>query len=304
VDDILDLFGDDPAAARAQASALVDAMKRRRAAGTLATVLGGPFAAAGKQFSGDAESMQQGLMGAGQQRAALGVQRQRLGMDQASQTSEAAHRTAVLGETGRHNRALEGLTREELTAKTTAATTAAGAKAKADALKTAEELRKEFQMGGTYKNTQTVAESAQKILTASETGAGDLNLLYGYMRMVDPGSTVREGEFAQAASSGSLPQRIQGWATKVLNGEKLPPEVRKQFKTEAKTLLKAQNDRYEETAKPYRRLAEQSGIAPGDVVLDLGLAQMLADQGAPGAGAAPRERVFRRVNGKLVEVDP
>jgi hypothetical protein len=124
------------------------------------------------------------------------------------------------------------------------------------------------------------------------------------MRMVDPGSTVREGEFAQAASSGSLPQRIQGWATKVLNGEKLPPEVRKQFKTEAKTLLKAQNDRYEETAKPYRRLAEQSGIAPGDVVLDLGLAQMLADQGAPGAGAAPRERVFRRVNGKLVEVDP
>jgi hypothetical protein len=97
VDDILDLFGDDPTAARAQASALVDAMKRRRAAGTLATVLGGPFAAAGKQFSGDAESMQQGLMGAGQQRAALGVQRQRLGQDAAQQQAEAAHRAAQLG---------------------------------------------------------------------------------------------------------------------------------------------------------------------------------------------------------------
>jgi hypothetical protein len=149
-------------------------------------------------------------------------------------------------------------------------------KAKEASGKATEDLRKEFQGLQTYKNTQTVAESAKKILTASETGAGDLNLLYGYMRMVDPGSTVREGEFAQAASSGSLPQRIQGWASKVLAGEKLPDAVRKQFKDEARTLLKAQRDRYEETASPYRRLAEQAGGAPGDVVLDLGLDAMLA----------------------------
>jgi hypothetical protein len=97
MDDILALFGDDPAAAQAQAKAMADAMRQRRAAGTLATILGGPFAAAGKTFSGDADALQQQLVSSGQQRAGLGLQRQRLTQEGDQQKATEAYRTAQLG---------------------------------------------------------------------------------------------------------------------------------------------------------------------------------------------------------------
>lgn len=180
-------------------------------------------------------------------------------------------------ETARHNRATEAHSAAALKAQQDEA----GRKKGEVSAKAAEDLRKEFQGLQTYKNTQTIGESYKKIAGTSETGAGDVSLIYSYMRMVDPGSTVREGEFATAANAGGIPDRVVGWYNKILAGEKLPPEVRKQFRDESKNLLKAQLDRYEETAKPYRRLAEQQGLSPGDVVLDLGLQQFVTPSTTP-----------------------
>ncbi|HEX8875381.1 MAG TPA: hypothetical protein VF777_01435 [Phycisphaerales bacterium] len=87
---ILDLFDADPDKARNQAAALAQAMRQRRAAGTLGTIVGGPFAAAGKQFSGDADQIQQQLIGAGQHRAQVEAQRAHLAND-------AAWRNAMIG---------------------------------------------------------------------------------------------------------------------------------------------------------------------------------------------------------------
>ena len=45
-----------------------------------------------------------------------------------------------------------------------------------------------------------------KIRTAqkADTAAGDLSLIFGYMKMLDPGSVVREGEFATAQNAGGI----------------------------------------------------------------------------------------------------
>jgi hypothetical protein len=64
---------------------------------------------------------------------------------------------------------------------------------------------------------------------ALQTGAGDMGLIYGYMKMLDPGSVVRESEFATAAQAGSYGEQIQGMVSRVINGERLPESVRQEF---------------------------------------------------------------------------
>lgn len=68
--DYLALFSGDDAAAGVQAKALADAIARRRSAGTLGLITGDPaMAATGKQLSGDADKLEEGLLGAAQHRA-------------------------------------------------------------------------------------------------------------------------------------------------------------------------------------------------------------------------------------------
>lgn len=76
-DDYIDLFSGDDSVARSRAADLADAIRRRRAAGTLGMITGDPaMSAVGKEMSGDADRMEQGLMGAAQHRAQMDVQRQ------------------------------------------------------------------------------------------------------------------------------------------------------------------------------------------------------------------------------------
>lgn len=138
------------------------------------------------------------------------------------------------------------------------------------------DLRREFQSLPVVKDMQQVATSFEKIAGSSETGAGDIALIFNFMKMLDPGSTVREGEFATAASTGAVPDRVLHFYKK-LDGDKLPPSARAQLKDEARRVFEVQRGRYDAAAGQYRRLA---GDAADDVVLDLGY-------GAMGAGAAP-----------------
>jgi hypothetical protein len=134
--------------------------------------------------------------------------------------------------------------------------------------KSASGLRAEFQGSKPAKDMSEVATSWEKIRGSSPTGAGDVALIFAFMKMLDPGSTVREGEFAQAASTGAVPDRVLHFY-KRLDGDKLPPSARAQLKQEAERVYKAQRSRYDAAAAQYRRLAEQQGISPGDVVLDM-----------------------------------
>jgi len=147
--------------------------------------------------------------------------------------------------------------------------------------KGANELRDEYtKLTGDFR---TVQDAYAKIQMAGKTGQGDMALLYGYMKILDPGSVVRESEFATAARSGSLPQQIQGWATRVINGERLPDAVREGFKAEAANVYKAQSEGYANLQKQYRDLAIRRGVKPEDVVIPF---QYQAPTGGGGGGGA------------------
>jgi hypothetical protein len=85
-----DLYGEDPQAVQAQAQALADAMMRRRAAGTVATVIGGSYANAGKAFLGDADQSGAMLGQAGQFQGQQKMLRGRMAADAAQHQAQLA----------------------------------------------------------------------------------------------------------------------------------------------------------------------------------------------------------------------
>jgi hypothetical protein len=134
---------------------------------------------------------------------------------------------------------------------------------------------------------RTVQDAYNKIQMAGQTGQGDMALLYGYMKILDPGSVVRESEFAMAAKTGSLGEQMQGLVTKVLNGERLPESVRKGFISEAKNVYQAQARSYMQAGDTYRGLAMRLGADPQNVVLPFQTPGVGGGAGAPAAPSDP-----------------
>jgi hypothetical protein len=161
-----------------------------------------------------------------------------------------------------------------------------------ETLKTGGDLRKEYLGNPMVRRTQEMAEANEKIQGTSPTGPGDISLLVAYMKMVDPGSTVRENEFATAENAGGVSSKLRNVYNKLLEGDKLPPQMREQFRAESRQMFGSQRKQHERFAAEYRRLAQQAGLNPQDVVLDI------FPSDAPSAGAAP---VAGRSERKIVE---
>lgn len=153
------------------------------------------------------------------------------------------------------------------------------AKATADKAKQsndlAEGLRKEFTNNPVVREMQTVATAFQKIrnTAAKATPAGDVSLLTAYMKMLDPTSSVKEGEFATAEQATGVPGRILNLYNKAVSGQLLNPEMRADFLGQAEGLYSAQYDRFKPWADQFTGLSTRLGVPVENVVLDLGFAQ-------------------------------
>jgi hypothetical protein len=130
-------------------------------------------------------------------------------------------------------------------------------------------LRKEFD--SLSKDFRQVRDSYGRIVAAGKdpSGAGDLALIFNYMKILDPGSTVREGEFSNAQNSAGVDQKIRATYNRVLNGQRLAPEQRKDFIVTAKRLFGSQESVQKKSIERYSRLAEKNGLDPQDVITDL-----------------------------------
>ena len=87
--------------------------------------------------------------------------------------------------------------------------------------------------------------------------------------MLDPGSTVREGEFANAQNSAGIPERVRGVYNNAINGERLSDVTRGDFVKQAKGQYNAALSGYKRDVSEFRRVAEKSGLDPELVILEL-----------------------------------
>jgi len=76
-------------------------------------------------------------------------------------------------------------------------------------------------------------------------GVGDLALVFNFMKLLDPGSVVRESEFRAAAGAGSLGNKLQNFYDKPLTGALFTPEVRADFVARATKFLEGRGEIYD-----------------------------------------------------------
>jgi len=116
-----------------------------------------------------------------------------------------------------------------------------------------------------------IRDSFNKIRAVADnpSAAGDLSIIFSYMKILDPPSTVREGEQASAANAAGVPERIKNIYNRVLTGERLTPDQRKDFVNQANKLFETSKTSHSKTEKEYRRLAKNYKVNPENVIVDM-----------------------------------
>jgi len=147
------------------------------------------------------------------------------------------------------------------------------------------QLRKEFDGLPDVKNYNTVAGQYQNIrkFAADNSGSNDIGLIFSYMKMLDPTSVVREGEYATAQKTGGIPASVVNQYNKALNGQFLTPAQRQSYVKTAKSVHDNARQRYDEVLGQYRDYGAQSGYDPNFIQ----------------SRAAPKEDEQRAANGGL-----
>ena len=130
------------------------------------------------------------------------------------------------------------------------------------------DLRSEFEKAA--KPFTELAQAFQKIETAAKnpSGAGDISLVYGFMKVLDPGSVVREGEFATAANAGGVPDTVRSLYNRAIQGQRLSERVREDFLSQARNLIESQRVLSNDLVTRFQGLARQYDLNPDRVTAD------------------------------------
>lgn len=119
-------------------------------------------------------------------------------------------------------------------------------------------FRKEY--SDQTKGYQEVKSAYQRILASEDSAVGDLSLIFGYMKMLDPGSVVREGEFATAQNAAGVPDRVMNLYNRAVSGQRLDPSQRQSFKGQAAKLYKTAATQEETVRNGIGRIATGYGL--------------------------------------------
>ena len=137
----------------------------------------------------------------------------------------------------------------------------------------ANNFSKEFSSNDIVKNYAVIQEAAKFAGSMGPTSANDIGLLYAFAKVMDPGSVVREGEYA------TVQKYAQSWAQQFgfkverifTNSPFLSAEARKnmvQTIKQKESAAKASYDNYHaETTKKFRNIGEK----PEDWLIDYNL---------------------------------
>ena len=168
---------------------------------------------------------------------------------------------------------------------------AAGIQEYLDDLQTREAagLQRRFTMGSDIKDDFTAAtegfreraDKYQQIQAFADdpSAAGDIAMVFAYMKLLDPGSVVRESEYATAQQAGSIIDRATvGQYNRLIAGERLTPTQRADFANKSKVLYEQALSGYENILASETQRATNFGLEfDRDVIPGLELAISRAD---------------------------
>lgn len=130
-------------------------------------------------------------------------------------------------------------------------------------------VRKEFL--GQAKSYIEIGQAYKKIQESAKdpSAAGDLALIFNYMKILDPGSVVREGEFATAQNAGGVPDRVKAQYNQVVDGQRLTENQRRDFLNQAKNVTRSQKDNFDQTLLPfYKGIVQNRNLNESNVLFN------------------------------------
>lgn len=127
--------------------------------------------------------------------------------------------------------------------------------------------RKEFLTEPTVRQFREVENATRQIVElagreSDQPGPGDIALIISFMKALDPGSVVRETEFATAENAGGVPETVRNAYNKLVNGGRLTPEIKREFASAATSMYNSRLNGYNTFAQDYRGLIEREGEDP------------------------------------------
>lgn len=129
-------------------------------------------------------------------------------------------------------------------------------------------LRTELQKLSSDYRTVRDASGNLEGLGQNNTAAGDIALIYSFMKILDPSSVVRETEFATAQNAAGVPDQVRNVFNRILSGERLNPNQRSDFLNQARTIAQKQLGQYTRTLDQYKGVAQRSGVDQRNVIID------------------------------------
>jgi len=98
------------------------------------------------------------------------------------------------------------------------------------------------------------------------TPAGDIAVIYAYMKLQDPTSVVREGEFATAQNAGGIHETIRARLNQAIGTGRLTPQLRSEILGSAKATLNSRRSQFSAKQDRFTKLAKSKGIDPELVI--------------------------------------
>ena len=131
-----------------------------------------------------------------------------------------------------------------------------------------DKLRNDFRGNPVVKASDEMNSAFKLIETArnNPSPANDLAMATKYMKVLDPGSVVRESELALAMGAGGLMDKVQNYANMVLTGKKLTPSQREDFYTSAKAINESFLKERDGIAGRFKENAIQYNLTPENVI--------------------------------------
>lgn len=157
--------------------------------------------------------------------------------------------------------------------------------------------RKEFFANPVVRQFQDVDAATRQIVElakqeSDQPGPGDIALIISYMKALDPGSVVREGEFATAENAGGIPETVRNYYNKVVSGGRLSPELKREFASTATSIYNARRGAYNSYAEVMRGLVQDAGGDPDKQGIRIADEITFEMPGTPGERAAAPGEAF------------
>lgn len=128
--------------------------------------------------------------------------------------------------------------------------------------------------------------------TVNPTPLRDQSAIFSWMKLLDPASTVREGEYATVKNAAGIPDKVKNFYNRAVTGQILTPDQRREMKEAATPIFQAQIQALTPQLNNYLAREKELGVTgeivpPADAALLKGLPSGTTTPAAAAVSEAP-----------------